>query len=105
MLVVSHESVGVVAFSLWAAFELHPEIEIVGVARSVAARATTAALSTLYQTRARVCEFSASETVIHLHILYSTAYSASGSCVRKGLGTRLRGKPVPSTMRMRMALC
>ena len=25
MLVVSHESVGVVAFSLWAAFELHLE--------------------------------------------------------------------------------
>ena len=43
MLVVSHESVGIVAFSLWAAFELHleqpsAEIEIVGVARSVAAQ-------------------------------------------------------------------
>ena len=43
MLVVSHESVGVVAFSLWAAFELHleqpfAEIVIVGVARSVAAQ-------------------------------------------------------------------
>ena len=41
MLVMSHESVGVVAFCLWAAFELHleqpfAEIEIVGVARSVA---------------------------------------------------------------------
>ena len=41
MLVVSHESVGVVAFSLWAAFELHLEHHlcrdrIVGVARSVA---------------------------------------------------------------------
>ena len=43
MLVVSHESIGVVAFSLWAAFELHleqpfAEIKIVGVARSVAAQ-------------------------------------------------------------------
>ena len=43
VLVVSHESVGVVAFSLWAAFELHleqpfAEIEIVCVARSVAAQ-------------------------------------------------------------------
>ena len=46
MLVVSHESVGVVAFSLWAAFELHlayymsttfAEIVIVGVARSAVA--------------------------------------------------------------------
>ena len=41
MLVVSHESVGAVAFSLWAAFELHlehtfAEIVVVGVARSVA---------------------------------------------------------------------
>ena len=45
MLVVSHESVGVVAFSLWAAFGLHlscilsttfAEIVIVGVARSIA---------------------------------------------------------------------
>ena len=43
MLVVSRESVGVVPFSLWAAFELHleqpfAEIEIVGAARSVAAQ-------------------------------------------------------------------
>ena len=39
VLVVSHESVCVVAFSLWAAFELSStfaEIVIVGVARSVA---------------------------------------------------------------------
>ena len=41
MLIVSHESVGVVAFSLWAAFELHleqssAEIEIVGVVRLLA---------------------------------------------------------------------
>ena len=41
MLVVSHEPVGVVAFSPWAAFELHleqplAEIENLGVARSVA---------------------------------------------------------------------
>ena len=40
MLVVPHESIGVVALSLWAAFELHLEqhlcrIVIVGVARSV----------------------------------------------------------------------
>ena len=43
MLIVSHESVGVVAFSLWAAFELHlehhlTEIVIVGVARSLATK-------------------------------------------------------------------
>ncbi len=36
MLVVSHVSVGVVAFCLWATFELH--LEIVGVARLVAAQ-------------------------------------------------------------------
>ena len=42
MLVVSHESAGVAAFSLWAALELHLEHHlcrdrvIVGVARSVA---------------------------------------------------------------------
>ena len=44
MLVVSHESVGVVAFHLWAAFDScilsnsFAEIEIVGAARSVAAQ-------------------------------------------------------------------
>ena len=56
MLVVSHEWVGVVAFSLWAAFELHLEQPLCrdrDCGRgSFGCRATTAALSTLYQTRA-----------------------------------------------------
>ena len=56
MLVVSHESVGVVAFSLWAAFELHLEHHLrrdrdCGRG-SFRCHATTAAWSTLYQTKA-----------------------------------------------------
>ena len=34
MLVVSHESIGVVAFSLWAAFELHLERPLTPLQRS-----------------------------------------------------------------------
>ena len=53
---MSHESVGAVVFSLWAAFELHLEQPLCrdrGCGRgSFGCRATTAALSTLYQTKA-----------------------------------------------------
>ena len=56
MLVVSHESVGVVAFSLWAAFELHLEHYLCRDRDcghgSFCCYATTAAWSTLYQTKA-----------------------------------------------------
>ena len=52
--VVLHESVGVVAFSLWGAFELHlrspsAEIGIVGVAH-LGCQVTASMWSTLYQT-------------------------------------------------------
>ena len=56
MLVVSHESVGVGAFSLWAAFELHLEQPLCRDQDcghgSFGCHATSAAWSTLYQTRA-----------------------------------------------------
>ena len=81
MLVVSHKSVGVVAFSLRAAFERHLEHHLCkdrGCGRgSFGCQATTAAWSTLYQTQAdaRARVRVATRTRNHVHV--------SAACARQ----------------------